>query len=227
MKKCFAVAGVLFLVLLVGCVVTQTPIPTLTVDPGTPTPSPVVTEEPTILPTEEPTEEPIEEPTTGPTVEPTTEPTVEPTEPVSPLPTPTVPVSPLLTPPAPVIILPQSGVLTDTPPLDSPEEFLGWLALGGAPLIGVLIAFLARKSAWFQNLSSVRKWWFSFGLGTGIPVLAGLLLMYVPKSFWDAIRPLWVLVVMAVMGYLGKEAAYLTWIKPQKRDWRIDDGNNC
>lgn len=101
----------------------------------------------------------------------------------------------------------------------TPQEFLGWLALGGAPLIGALTAFLARKSAWFQNLSSEGKGWVSFGLGAGLPALAGLLLLYIPNTVWTAITPVWLAVGTAILGYLGKELTYLLVVKPTQRDW--------
>lgn len=125
----------------------------------------------------------------------------------SPLPTPTA--SPT---PAPV----PWGDKTPTP-----QEFLGWLALGGAPLIGALTALLERKSHWFQNLSSEGKWWMSFGLGAGLPALAGLLLLYVPAAFWDAITPIWMIVLTAILGYLGKESVYLLLVKPNTQTWDI------
>ncbi|MBN2003937.1 MAG: hypothetical protein JXA21_11335 [Anaerolineae bacterium] len=103
----------------------------------------------------------------------------------------------------------------------TPQEFLGWLALGGAPLIGALTALLQRKSRWFQNLSSDGKWWVSFGLGAGLPALAGLLLLYVPSAFWEAITPIWMIVLTAILGYLGKESVYLLLVKPNTQIWDI------
>jgi hypothetical protein len=101
----------------------------------------------------------------------------------------------------------------------TPQEFLGWLALGGAPLIGAITSLLQRKSTWFQNLSSEQRWWVSFGLGAGLPALAGLLLLYMPTDVWTAIQPLWMVLGTALMGYLGKELTYLLLVKPAQRDW--------
>lgn len=103
----------------------------------------------------------------------------------------------------------------------TPQEFLGWLALGGAPLIGALTALLERKARWFQNMSSDRKWWVSFGLGAGLPALAGLLLLYVPSAFWDSITPVWTILLTAILGYLGKESIYLLLVKPNTQTWEI------
>jgi len=111
------------------------------------------------------------------------------------------------------VVYAQSG---DLPPVESPQAFLSWLALGSAPLIGVLTSLLERKSKWFQDLSSKGKWWVSFGLGAGIPATAGLLLLYVPVSFWEAITPVFYIVGMAIFGYLGKEIAYLLLVKPNE-----------
>lgn len=103
----------------------------------------------------------------------------------------------------------------------TPQEFLGWLALGGAPLIGALTALLERKARWFQNLGSEGRGWVSFGLGAGLPALTGLLLLYVPASFWDAITPVWMIVLTAILGYLGKESVYLLLVKPNTQTWDI------
>jgi len=126
----------------------------------------------------------------------------------SPLPTPTAP-------PGPTPLPWGDGVPT-------PQEFLGWLALGGAPLIGALTTFLERKAKWFQTLTSEGKWWASFGLGAGLPALAGLLLLYVPGEVWTAITPVWTILGTAVLGYLGKEVAYLVLVKPGKRVWLVE-----
>lgn len=215
------------LLVLVACTPTPSAAPTapptatveLTVDPPTITPSATVPSTATTEPTTSP-----DTPTA------TTEPTAIPptaTPPISPPATPTAPVSPLGTPTT--ILLPNTGtphvtaLQDDGPPLDSPESFLQWVALGGAPLIGALIALLARKSKWFQLLPSEQKRWVSFGLGAGIPAISSLLLFYVPSAIWEALRPVWTIVVAAVLGYLGKEGVYLAWIKPQEREWIIEE----
>lgn len=104
----------------------------------------------------------------------------------------------------------------EQPAVPTPTEFLGWLAISGATLVGILTALLERKSAWFQGLSGDGKGWVSFGLGAGIPALAGLLLLYVPENFWQAITPVWTILGAALLGYLGKELAYLTLVRPNK-----------
>lgn len=102
------------------------------------------------------------------------------------------------------------------PPVESPQAFLGWLALGGAPLIGALTSLLQRKAKWFQNLSTNGKWWVSFGLGAGLPALAGLLLLYVPSTFWEAITPAFYVIGSALIGYIGKEIVYLLAVRPNE-----------
>jgi len=111
------------------------------------------------------------------------------------------------------VVRAQSG---DLPPVDSPQSFLGWLSLGGAFLVGALTSLLERKAKWFQNLSSDGKWWVSFGLGAGLPALAGLLLLYVPVSFWEAITPAFYVIGSAIIGYIAKDLIYLRYIKPNK-----------
>jgi len=121
--------------------------------------------------------------------------------------------SPVPTPTAP----PDTTPLPWGDGVPTPQEFLGWLALGGAPLIGALTTLLQRKARWFQKLNSDGKLWVSFGLGAGLPALAGLLLLYVPAAVWAAITPVWTILGTAVLGYLGKEVAYLVLVKPNKR----------
>lgn len=123
--------------------------------------------------------------------------------------------SPLATPTAPPVM----PLPWDDGTVPTPQEFLGWLALGAAPLIGALTSLLQRKSPWFQGLSTAGKWWVSFGLGAGLPALAGLLLLYVPEAFWVTITPVWTILGTALLGWLGKEMTFLLAVKPNQRTW--------
>jgi len=91
-------------------------------------------------------------------------------------------------------------------------EVLSLLAQGvGA---GVVLAFLAEKSGWFQKLSSSAKGWLVFGLSLGLPLLAQVLLQFVPSSVWAAIQPFWQALAAGFIGWAGSQAAYLGIIKP-------------
>ena len=96
-------------------------------------------------------------------------------------------------------------------------EVLSLLAQGvGA---GVVLAFLAEKSTWFQKLESERKGWLVFGVSVGLPLVAQLLLGFVPPGVWEAIQPYWQALAAGFIAWAGSQAAYLGLIKPaQERE---------
>ncbi len=111
----------------------------------------------------------------------------------------------------------------DTPPedaasipdaaLDTPRDFVRWLSVGAAPFIGAAVTFLARRSVWFQALPSDKKRAVAFGLGVGLPSLAGFALLYIPEHVWLALLPAWQIVVPALLGWVGLEASYLGLVR--------------
>jgi len=95
-------------------------------------------------------------------------------------------------------------------------EILSVLASGvGA---GFVLAFLAEKVAWFQELPSDKKNVLIMALSLGLPVLATALLQFVPAEVWAAIEPYWRALAAGFVGWAGSQVAYLGYIKPRQRD---------
>ncbi len=114
--------------------------------------------------------------------------------------------------PVPTPVPPEGGggvVLAPDAALVSPQAFLHWLSAAAVPALGAGVALLARRSAWFQGLTKARKQAVALALGTGIPALAGALLLYVPDAVWVALQPLWGVIVPAIVGWVGMELTYL------------------
>lgn len=94
------------------------------------------------------------------------------------------------------------------------QEVLGLLASGvGA---GFVLSFLAEKVGWFQALSSQKKNVLVLALSIGLPVLAQVLLQFVPAQVWAAIEPYWRALAAGFVGWAGSQAAYVGIIKPQQ-----------
>ena len=99
-------------------------------------------------------------------------------------------------------------------------EILELLAKGvGA---GFVLAFLAEKVGWFQKLPSEKKNILILALSIGLPIVAQLLLQFVPGSVWEAIQPYWNALAAGFIGWAGSQAAYLGIIKPAARAAKSD-----
>ena len=93
-------------------------------------------------------------------------------------------------------------------------DMLSLLASGvGA---GVVLAFLADKCAWFQALPGEKKNALIMALSLGLPVLAQLLLQFVPAGVWAALQPYWSALAAGFVGWAGSQPAYVGLIKPQQ-----------
>lgn len=99
-------------------------------------------------------------------------------------------------------------------------EVLSLLAQGvGA---GFVLALLAEKSGWFQQLNAQRKGWLIFGLSMGLPLLAQLLLQFVPPNVWEILQPYWYALAAGFISWAGSQVAYLGVIKKApKREWMV------
>ncbi len=83
---------------------------------------------------------------------------------------------------------------------------------------GFVLAFMAEKVSWFQDLPAERKSAVVFLLSVGLPLAAQLLLQLTPPDFWAAIQPYWNALAAGFIGWAGSQAAYLGIIKPAQRD---------
>lgn len=82
---------------------------------------------------------------------------------------------------------------------------------------GFVLAFLAEKVKWFQQLAPDKKNILVLALSIGLPILAQVLLQFVPASVWMAIEPYWRALAAGFVGWAGSQAAYLGIIKPAER----------
>ncbi len=126
---------------------------------------------------------------------------------------------------------PVEAVSLEGTPLFPPEAytvqgFLSLLASGGlAYLIGMALSFLFVEVQWFQNLDAGQKRLLSIVASIALPLLAQTALMTVPAEFMARLDPLWATFVVAVAGLVGNKQTYRGTIKPQEREWIIEDGD--
>ena len=83
----------------------------------------------------------------------------------------------------------------------------------------LLRIFLFERFKWFQNLSSDAKWWVIFGLSLGLPLLAQVLLQFVPADVWAMLEPYWRALASGFLTWAGSQAAHLA-NKALSRDGR-------
>lgn len=82
---------------------------------------------------------------------------------------------------------------------------------------GFVLAFLAEKVGWFQQLPAEKKNLVILVLSVGLPIVAQVLLQFVPAQVWTAIEPYWSALAAGFVGWAGSQAAYLGIIKPAER----------
>lgn len=71
-------------------------------------------------------------------------------------------------------------------------DLLDWLRrLAEGGLAGLVIAFLFERVSWFQGLGPRAKWWAILGGSVGLPLVASLLVEYVPSHVWAILNPHW------------------------------------
>lgn len=98
-------------------------------------------------------------------------------------------------------------VLAQEPPADVPT-LTDALALLAAGFSGGIVSFLLERTKWFDGLSSDRKWWLTFVLTLGLPVVAQVLLLVVPPEVWAQLEPLWRALALGFVGWLGSQVTH-------------------
>lgn len=86
--------------------------------------------------------------------------------------------------------------------------------LAGGIGVGTVISFLFEKIGFFQGLSSQTKWWVIFGLSVGLPLLAELLLQFVPADAWAVLGPYWKALAGGFLTWAGSQVAYKVFNRP-------------
>lgn len=134
---------------------------------------------------------------------------------ISPPPTPTIE-SPLPTPEDSENRAPSAGVekpqtmeenqMFNTSNLSLPD-MLAAIATGGS-VLGVIISFLFEQFSWFQALTGKARFWTIGALSIGLPVAATALILYVPASVWDALKPFWMAAFAGGTTWLSSQLAH-------------------
>lgn len=81
------------------------------------------------------------------------------------------------------------------------------LAQGGG--LGVVLAFLLEKVSWFQNLESNAKWWFIFAISLGVPLLAQVIIQFVPPDVLETLEPFWHTLALGFLAWAGSQGMHL------------------
>jgi hypothetical protein len=105
------------------------------------------------------------------------------------------------------IAMAQSADPPVPPTVPALTDVLAMLANGVG--VGAVIAFLFEKVGWFQNMAPNTKWWTIFGLSLGLPVLARVILQFVPPDVWAVIEPYWVAIATGFLIWAGGQAFHL------------------
>lgn len=100
-----------------------------------------------------------------------------------------------------------TALAVDENEIPSLVEVLTQIAQMGAA--GVVIAFLFEHFTWFQNLPSSTKWWVVLGLSLGLPVLAQVLLEFVPPDIWGRLEPYWRALASGFLMWAGSQVSHL------------------
>jgi hypothetical protein len=115
--------------------------------------------------------------------------------------------SPVPTPPAPG--QPEPPALED--PTDI-REVVSWLVAGGA---GPALAFFLAKQKWFNDIKEKQvKVGVVISMVVGVPLLAKVLIDFVPPTLWDIVQPYWRVGVGALLiGWPASQVFYEHYLK--------------
>jgi hypothetical protein len=86
-------------------------------------------------------------------------------------------------------------------------EVLGRLAQGLG--VGSVLAFLFETVTWFQKLSKQAKWWIVFVTSLTLPVVAQVLLQFVPPEVWATVEPYWHSLALGFLAWSGGQLIHL------------------
>lgn len=105
---------------------------------------------------------------------------------------------------SPLVALP-AGDVTQAGNVPTLLDAVRLLAAGAT---GGIIAFLFERMKWFDKMSSNAKWWVTFGLMVGLPVLAQAAITYVPTHVWAALQPFWNSLALGFVTWLGSQLTH-------------------
>ena len=75
--------------------------------------------------------------------------------------------------------------------------------------VGAVIAFFFEKLTWFQSTGAKAKWWIIFGLSMGLPMLAQVLLQFMPPDVWTVLEPYWHVIATGFMIWAGSQGIHM------------------
>ena len=87
--------------------------------------------------------------------------------------------------------------------------------------VGAVLAFLFERFKWFQALSGENRWWVVFGFSLGLPLLAQLLLQFVPPDAWAVIEPYWHALAAGFLAWAASQGAHLLQKSTSTRSFKI------
>lgn len=104
------------------------------------------------------------------------------------------------------------------------QTVLRLIAEGG--VAGVVLSWLLENVMCFQKLTADQKRWGTFAVSLLLPVLAEVLLRFVPPEFWIALTPFWLALARGFIGWAGSQINYHAIIKGQGRRWQVLEGES-
>ncbi len=84
--------------------------------------------------------------------------------------------------------------------------------------IGFVVTFLFKSPGWFLKLPSQARWWIIFGLCLGLPVVAQLLLDFVPPQVWEVLNPYWKALSWGFITWGASQILFEKYIKPARSE---------
>jgi hypothetical protein len=75
-------------------------------------------------------------------------------------------------------------------------------------VVGGVIAYAFERFQWFQNIGGGARAWIVAGLSFGIPMVATLLLEYIPANVWTVLEPFWRAIYIGGAGWLASQVAH-------------------
>ena len=74
---------------------------------------------------------------------------------------------------------------------------------------GAVLAFLFDQFSFFQQLEARVKWWVVFGVSLGLPLLAQVLLQFVPVDVWATLEPYWRALAAGFLTWAGSQMVHV------------------
>lgn len=87
--------------------------------------------------------------------------------------------------------------------------------------VGAVLAFLFERFKWFQGLTGDARWWVVFGFSLGLPLIAQLLLQFVPAEAWAIVEPYWRALAAGFLAWAASQGAHMLQKVAEARSFRV------